>query len=155
MKNFLISTCPVLIILMSLLYSCKKEEVPRLTTAIVTNITGTSATGGGTITEGNTVEIAEHGICWSKENNPTTNNDRTIDLGGTATFTSNMTELDAATTYYVRAYAINQAGTGYGEAVTFTTLGQAPAALTQTAVNVSTTSAMLNGVVVEIICQLL
>lgn len=148
MKKVLISHSLIFIFLISFLNSCKKEEVPVLTTAKVTNITGTSATGGGTITEGNTADIAERGLCWSKDNNPTTINDRTIELGGTATFTSGMTDLDAATTYYVRAYAINTAGTGYGEAVSFTTLGQAPAALTQTASNVSTSSATLNGVVV-------
>ncbi len=148
MKKVLISCSLIFIILIGFLNSCKKEEVPGLTTAKVTNITGTSATGGGTITVGNPAEIAERGLCWSKDNNPTTNNDRTIEPGGTATFTSAMTDLDAATTYYVRAYAINTAGTGYGEAVSFTTLGQAPAALTQTATDVSTSSATLNGVVV-------
>lgn len=58
-----------------------------------------------------------------------------------------MSELDPSTTYFVRAYAINYAGIGYGEAVSFTTLGDAPSSLTHSATNVTTTSVTMNGVV--------
>lgn len=147
MKKVLISTGLVFLFLSGLLHSCKKEEVPVLTTSEVSNIAGTTATSGGTIIEGNLPMITERGICWSKENNPTVDDDRTIVLGGSATFAGDMTGLNPATTYYVRAYAINSAGTGYGEAVSFTTLGQAPSSLTLTATDLTTTSAILNGVV--------
>jgi uncharacterized protein (TIGR02145 family) len=40
---------------------------------------------------------------------------------GTGTFTSNITGLTQATTYFVRAYATNIAGTSYGEQLSFTT----------------------------------
>ncbi len=147
MKNYSKTMGLVLIVIAGFFYSCKKEEVPALTTAEVTNITGTSATSGGTVTDGNPVMIVERGICWSKVNPPTTNDGRTIEPGGSVSFTSEMTDLEGATTYYVRAYATNPAGTGYGEVVSFETLGQPPAALTQVATNVNTTSAALNGVV--------
>ena len=37
-------------------------------------------------------------------------------------FISNITGLDGGTSYYVRAYATNSVGTGYGMAMAFTTL---------------------------------
>ena len=36
---------------------------------------------------------------------------------GTGSFTSNLTGLTKSTTYYVRAYATNSAGTSYGDEV--------------------------------------
>jgi uncharacterized protein (TIGR02145 family) len=58
-----------------------------------------------------------------------------------------MSNLDGANTYYVRAYATNRVGTGYGMALSFTTLGQAPAAATRAATYITATSAALNGVI--------
>ena len=147
MKNLIRLQSLGLIILVIFLHSCKKREVPTLTTSEVTNITGTSATSGGTITDEGSGTIVERGICWSKKTSPTIADDRTIEDGGAGTYISNMSDLDAATTYYVRAYATNEAGTGYGMAMSFTTLGDAPTATTQSATNVTTTSATLNGVV--------
>ena len=147
MKNIVKLICLVFIAASGIFHSCKKEEIPTVSTTTVTNITGTTATSGGTITNGDLVKIVERGICWSKDNNPAIDDDRTIELGGTASFTSNMSDLNTATTYYVRAYATNEAGTGYGKAISFTTLGQAPTAATQASTNVTANSATLNGVV--------
>jgi len=134
-----------LLILSSTLHSCKKEEVPTVTTSAITNITGTTATSGGTVAEGDLVKIVEQGICWSKENTPTIEDYHTIELGGSATFISNMTDLNEGTTYHVRAYAINSVGVGYGMELTFHTLGQIPSASTEPATNITPTSATLNG----------
>ena len=82
----------------------------------------TSATSGGTITDEGSGTIIERGICWSKGITPITSDNRTIEGGGAGTFISNISDLDAATTYYVRTYATNKAGTGYGMAMAFTTL---------------------------------
>jgi uncharacterized protein (TIGR02145 family) len=58
---------------------------------------------------------------WSTSQNPTTANNSTSDGSGTGNFTSNLINLTANTTYYVRAYATNSAGTAYGNELTFTT----------------------------------
>lgn len=147
MKNHFKFTGLVFIILIVILHSCKKEIVPTLTTTAVTNITGTTATSGGTITDEGSGTVVERGICWSKGITPTIADNMTLEGGGVGTFPSNMTNLNAATTYYVRAYAKNEAGTGYGMAVSFITFGQAPFATTQSATNVTAISATLNGVV--------
>ncbi|MFZ4707931.1 MAG: LamG domain-containing protein, partial [Bacteroidales bacterium] len=60
---------------------------------------------------------------WSTSPAPTTTNNKTT-LGTasvTGDFTSNLTGLSPTTTYYVRAYAINDIGTAYSDDVTFTT----------------------------------
>jgi hypothetical protein len=122
MKYFIRLTYLVIIIAAGITHSCKEDEVPVLTTSVVTNISVTTATGGGTITRGDPEMITLQGICWSKGNNPTIEGFRTLVPAGPLTFTSDMSELDPSTTYFVRAYAINYAGIGYGEAVSFTTL---------------------------------
>jgi uncharacterized protein (TIGR02145 family) len=94
--------------------------VPSLTTREILNITNTTATGGGSITNDGGSTVSVKGICWSTSPNPTTSNSKTTDGTGTATFASFMTGLSASVTYYVRAYATNSTGTGYGNQQTFT-----------------------------------
>jgi len=95
-----------------------------VTTSDVSNVTGNSATCGGSFPTANgSANITARGVCWSTSENPTlgTNNYTTDDGTGTGSFTSNITGLSASTTYYVRAYATNSAGTAYGDQITFTT----------------------------------
>jgi hypothetical protein len=121
------------------LAGCKKDKKsaptpPVLTTAEVTNITANTATGGGTITGDGGGTIIVSGICWSKTNpTPTTSDDTTKTTTASGSFSSIMTGIEPSSTYYVRAYAINEAGTGYGNVVTFTT-GNAPPVATDVAV---------------------
>lgn len=85
------------------------------------NITAASATGGGSISSDGGTPVTQRGVCWSTAQTPTTANSRTTDGTGTGSFSSALTGLSANTTYYVRAYAINSAGTAYGNQVQFTT----------------------------------
>ena len=96
-------------------------SVPSLTTRELLNITNTTATGGGSITNDGGSNITVKGICWGTSPNPTTTDSKTTDGTGTTTFTSFITGLSANVTYYVRAYATNSTGTGYGNQQTFTT----------------------------------
>ncbi len=105
-----------------LINSCKKENVPTLTTAAITNITGNSATCGGTIIDEGLGNIIARGVCWSLKATPTLADSKTNDGAGAGTFISHISGLDSDSTYYVRAYATNSAGTGYGMALSFTTL---------------------------------
>ena len=95
--------------------------VPALTTSDISEVTITSAKSGGNITSDGGGTVSARGVCWSTSENPTTANSTTVDGAGTGLFESSMTELTPGTTYYVRAYATNVAGTAYGNQVSFTT----------------------------------
>jgi hypothetical protein len=96
--------------------------IPILTTTAASNIAATTATSGGNITSDGGATVTARGVCWSTSQTPTTADSHTTDGTGTGTFVSSITGLNAATTYYVRAYATNSEGTAYGNQVSFTTL---------------------------------
>jgi hypothetical protein len=100
-------------------------QLATLTTSAVSSLTNTSATSGGNITDDGGANITTRGVCYSINTNPTTADNITNDGNGTGSFTSNLSGLTTSTTYYVRAYATNSAGTAYGNELSFTT----PAAL--------------------------
>jgi uncharacterized protein (TIGR02145 family) len=88
-------------------------------TTNVTEITPKTATSGGNVTDDGEYDITYRGVCWNTYQNPTTNNYVTFDGTGTGQFTSSLTGLTPGTTYYVRAYAVNSLGIGYGNEVSF------------------------------------
>jgi hypothetical protein len=98
---------------------------PTVTTHSVSNISATTATGNGTITSTGNANISERGIYWSTIDGFTdgtgTKVSTTGDWGATGDFTQDITELEPNTPYYVKAFATNSAGTGYGSQVSFTT----------------------------------
>ena len=96
-------------------------NLATLTTSPIVNITSTSVTSGGSISATGGSSVTQRGVCWSTSQNPTTASSSTNDGNGTGSFTSNLTGLISNTTYYVRAYAINSAGTAYGNQQSFTT----------------------------------
>lgn len=121
--------------------------VPVVTTANITNITQTSATGGGNVTSTGGSNVSQRGICWSTSQNPTTNNNHVTSGVGVGNFTCNMTGLTSNTTYYVRAYAINEVGTAYGDQKSFITGSNVinPTVTTNNVTNVTTSSATCGG----------
>ena len=129
-RNFLIYSLLLMGVLLVFTSSCKKNdddvnggEIPVLTTSAVTDITQTNAISGGNITSDGGATVSVRGVCWSKNENPTIADSKTTDGTGAGSFTSNITGLSTGTIYYVRAYATNSSGTGYGSAMSFTTQG--------------------------------
>ncbi len=96
---------------------------PTVTTAAISNITSTTATSGGNVTSDGGASVTARGVVWSTSANPTIeqNQGMTNDGEGTGEFVSNLTGLSASTTYFLRAYATNSAGTAYGDELSFTT----------------------------------
>jgi uncharacterized protein (TIGR02145 family) len=99
--------------------------LPTVTTSAVTSITNISATCGGNVTNSGGATVIIKGVCWSTSPDPTTADPKSNDGSGTGAFSSSITGLSAGTTYYVRAYATNSAGTAYGAQVSFTTINPA------------------------------
>jgi hypothetical protein len=88
-----------------------------LTVPVSGSITTSAAYVSSSYLSSGNSTITEQGFVWGTNTNPTTA------LTTKATGTSiNLTGLQPATTYYVRAYAINAVGTTYSNEITFTTL---------------------------------
>jgi len=123
--------------------------VPTLTTAPVINITQASGLAGGTISSNGGGAVITSGVVWSTTSLPSIAlGTKTTDGTPTGSFTSSITGLAAATTYFVRAYATNSAGTGYGAEVIFTTNSVAPVLATLTTAtpgSITATSAVSGG----------
>ena len=105
--------------------SCKKDvitTIPELTTAELTNISDTSATTGGSITNAGGLTITEKGICYSTAENPTIADTKVAATSDTKDFACSLHSLKGGVTYYVRAFATNSLGTGYGQQVTLATI---------------------------------
>jgi uncharacterized protein (TIGR02145 family) len=98
--------------------------VPQITTNPVSAITFSSATSGGDISYDGGSPVTVRGICWSLNPQPTLTDFVSTDGSGFGTFISNISGLQPYTTYYVRAYATNSIGTGYGNQQVFTTYNQ-------------------------------
>ena len=102
-------------------FTTTAASVPTITTTVISSLNTTSAVSGGTITSNGGAVISQSGICWSSSANPTTADSRTTDGSTSGSFSSTMTGLTMATTYYVRAYATNSSGTAYGNQIMFNT----------------------------------
>ncbi len=114
-------------------------EVKTLTTqsglpVVQTNSDGvlggrTVFTIGGKIVSGGPTLISVYGHCWSATNKlPTTADSKngliptnSQAILGIGKYVSDLTNLAPNTTYYMRGYATNSYGTGYGDVYTFTT----------------------------------
>jgi len=120
-------------------------DIAAITSAIVTSVLATTATCGGTVTNDGGATVTARGVCWSTSAHPTIANSKTSNSTGTGVFTSNLTGLTAATTYYVRAYATNSAGTSYGSEVSFTTQSGKILMLTFTATSIKAYGANVGG----------
>ena len=132
-RNLLFNPLKLAVVLFLFFSSCSKDvedsnaldpgksTFPVLTSKVVTNSTQNSAISGGRISSDGGSSITAKGICWSTTQNPTVANSNTNEGSGTSDFTSNLSGLYPGTTYYVRAFAVNGDGTGYGQQVSFTT----------------------------------
>jgi len=117
-----------------------------LTTTAISAITTTTASSGGSISNDGGAAITARGVVWDTSTNPTIAlSTKTIDGSGTSSFSSSITGLVAATTYYVRAYATNSVGTSYGNQVVFTTSALTLPTITTTAISATTNTTASSG----------
>ena len=103
-----------------LIVSCNPNPdsglIPTITTSEVTSVTENSAASGGIVTTDAGSTVTARGVCWSTKVDPTIADQKTIDGAGVGSITSAIAGLTPNTGYYVRAYATNAKGTGYGSA---------------------------------------
>ena len=123
----------------------------RVSTSGATNVSSSSATLNGTIIEVGSPAYSEKGFCYSTSPDPTVSNTKiTVSGNGAGNFSANVNGLAYNTTYYVRAYAIQNGNVCYGTTVTFSTQWTSTAVSTSGATNVTPSSATLNGSITEV-----
>ncbi len=124
--------------------------VPTVITGDISNISYTSATCSGNVTDGGGIDVTSYGICYSTSPNPTISDAHTTNGSGLGSFSADISDLTVNTTYYVRAYAINSIGIGYGEQKIFSTLDYTlPVVTTGDVSNISYTTAICGGNVTD------
>jgi uncharacterized protein (TIGR02145 family) len=115
------------IIVTALFLSCKKEDIvipaetPIVLTSVVNNVQRTQAVCGAQMILIGSSPVTGFGICWNTTGSPTLNDSFTSDGVVTGAYSTKLRGLTPGTKYYVRAYATNASGTGYGEEKGFTT----------------------------------
>ncbi|MCX6306700.1 MAG: hypothetical protein NT040_17170 [Bacteroidetes bacterium] len=125
--------------------------LPSVSSTGVSYITTTNAIISGNVSFDGYATVTARGVCWSTSPNPTFAGSHTTDGSGTGIFTSNLTGLTVNTRYYARAYATNNAGTGYGDYLTFNTLLSPllPTVTTAAATSIALFSATSGGTVIS------
>jgi len=124
-----------------------EPSLPIIMTLETTGISATTAISGGKVLSTGSVPLTSRGVCWNQLGNPTISDTRTADGTGSGTFTSFIEGLEEASAYYVRAYAVNSVGTGYGSQEFFTT-STIPTVETSGVETITATSAISGGRVV-------
>ncbi|RYC71012.1 LamG-like jellyroll fold domain-containing protein [Spirosoma sordidisoli] len=128
--------------------------LPTVTLQPIADISKTTAKATMAITSNGNATITAYGICYSSSNKvPALNQSdcKTAPITGTGDinkdFPTSVTGLSPNTTYYIRSYAVNQAGPGYSSPVLTFTTGQDPSVTTLGSSNVASTTATVGLVV--------
>ncbi len=121
-------------------------RLPIVETSSVTNVTFSSANITGKLLDDGGVPILEQGFCYSTQPNPDIN-DEVAFSPNLNLFLKNLVE---GTTYYVRAFAKNRKGVGYGATISFKTVGLTLAEVfTHEITTYTTNSAEVNGKIIS------
>jgi uncharacterized protein (TIGR02145 family) len=91
---------------------------PQVRTSEVSGVSFSEAEVYGQIISDGGAKITERGFCWGTDSNEVNVNSNKRRVTATTTnFSLNLTGLNRNTKYYVKAYAINDVGVAYGQAV--------------------------------------
>jgi hypothetical protein len=126
-------------------------DKPTVETVELTTVLATDAQCVGKVVDDGRDPVTKRGVCWSIHDLPDVQGEHTSNGAGLGSFTGSMSALEPATLYYVRAYAINNAGIAYGEQMHFTTtrLVTLPTVITANVTGISSTTATCGGDVTD------
>lgn len=97
----------------------ESARLPEVYTNMVNVLSWTTATGAGLITDDGGSDILECGVCWSMDPNPTIEGEHQLCAMMGSSFYYTLNGLSPYALYYIRAYAVNRKGVGYGEQQSF------------------------------------
>jgi hypothetical protein len=127
---------------------------PELKTEEPKNISIGNGTAvfNGTIVDAGDPAYTERGFVWGHDHNPTVENDNkeAVAGNGVGAFSIKVAELKMNTVYYIRAYAINEAGIGYGNEIKLDFSQVFPIVKTLDVTDIDDTTATFNGVVEKV-----
>lgn len=133
---------------------CNNKKLPVLVTSEIHDITSSSAICGGEIIVDGGEQISSKGVCWKNAmerwgmpQEPTVNDNKVITGTGPGNYSAEVSNLEPGTTYYVRAFAINENGIGYGPEKTFKTKGALPIVAVKQAANITASTVEFEGLV--------
>jgi hypothetical protein len=127
-----------------------KDGLPEVHTVEITGITSNSAVVYGKVTSHGVSDIIELGMCWNTNHNPNISNSHAVSsiVVNEGEFIVSITGLESGVEYYVRAYAKNSQGIGYGDEVPFKTdeiIQNLPTVYTLDVTEIAQTSAKCGG----------
>ena len=161
MKKYFAYPVYFLLVFNLILTSCSSESDANetnsvtpisITTTEASSINRTTAKVGGVLLSAGGGTVTSRGVCYSAEPNPTIEDTKISNPGWIGTFVCQLTGLDAATQYFVRAYASNASGLVYGQEITFTTTTDVlsvPFVSTEVASAITQTTANSGGTVIS------
>jgi hypothetical protein len=99
------------------------DYLPQVSAPVTVNTTANSATLSASVTDDKGYAVIERGFCWSATaQQPSTADNKTAAGNGSGTFSAIIAGLATGTSYFVRAYATNAAGTGYSSVTQVNTI---------------------------------
>ena len=123
-----------------------KLSPPTLSSVIVSSVEASAALFSSSVTNNGGDSVSEVGFYYSTEETVDPETSYKINQPySDAAFGLQAKELVANTKYYVKAFAVNSAGTGYSQVADFTTLAAAPTVSTLGATDVTEYGALLSG----------
>lgn len=152
----------VLYFIVIVLFSCEKPDLrwnlervaksPQVELIQILDISNSGCTIESRVIFNGGAAVEARGVCWSTAENPTLEDEHTVDGSGSDLFSSSLNGLTANTTYYVRSYATNSSGTAYSiqfEFITTNVIGSLPEVTTSPVSSISSTSAVTGGSVLS------
>lgn len=106
------------------------DLIPGVNTTQVSSVSGLNAMVSGQVVSDGGQAVTARGVCFSTTPLPTITQSNVVVGSGVGTFTAQLGGLLPSTTYYVRAFATNSVGTGYGTELIFTTTAGTTQAIT-------------------------
>ncbi len=120
---------------------------PTVTSPTVSTITTTTAVLGGNVTDNGGAPVSDRGIVWNTSSPPESGGTIVSEGLGSGLFTQLVNSLPPGTLVYFKAYASNSAGTSYSSESSFTTLVALPTVTVIAASSITSTSAVMGGIV--------
>jgi len=116
-------------------FTTTSNTIPIISTTRPTVTSSSSASSGGLITKDGGLQVSSAGVVWSTTKTalimPVASH--SSDAISSGSFSSTITGLTPGMKYYIRSYAVNSLGTGYGPIDSVTTVANLPV-LSQTSV---------------------